>query len=183
MSDNCMELNNEFTFFQNLLLDILTRRAVFRKFENEMKKTHLTEHNDMMSLVWYGYAVSQLSDCRKFFDRDENAHSFQFVARHIKDEPLKKRHTELFEIWKNKKLETVLNKYLLHADQRVSEIKTDVSVKILDEFIDNLEKYIKQIVDNLTKNYSGISSLNYDTYLPDREREVDVFFEEVRKVS
>jgi len=80
-------------------------------------------------------------------------------------------------------LETVLNKYLLHADQRVSEIKTEVSVKILNEFIDELEKYIKQIVDDLTKNYSGISSLNYDTYLPDREREVDVFFEEVRKVS
>lgn len=183
MSDNCMELSSEFTFFQNLLLDILTRRAVFKKFEDEMKKTHLTEHNDIMSLVWYGYAVSQLSDCRKFFDTNGNAHSFQFVVRHIKDEPLKRKHKALFEVWKNKKLETVLNKYLLHADQRVSEIKTEISVKILDEFINDLEKYIKQIVDDLNRNYSGIGSLTYDTYLPDREREVDVFFEEVRKVK
>ncbi|MHB8913806.1 MAG: hypothetical protein ACYC4I_02240 [Minisyncoccota bacterium] len=148
-----------------------------------MKKTHLTEHNDIMALVWYGYAVSQLSDCRKFFDRDGNAHSFQFVVRHLKDEPLKNRHTELFNIWKDKKLETVLNKYLLHADMRVGEIKTEVSVQVLNSFIDELEKYIKQMIDDLAKNYSGISALNYDGYLPEREREVDVFFEEVRKVN
>lgn len=178
-----MELNGEFTFFQNLLLDILTRRAVFKKFEDEMKKTHLTEYNDMMALVWYGYAVSQLGDCRKFFDRDGNAHSFQFVVRHLKDETLKNKHAELFGIWKDKKLETVLNKYLLHADMRVSEIKTEVSVKVLNSFIDELEKYIKQMIDDLAKNYSGIGALNYDGYLPEREREVDVFFEEVRKVN
>ena len=179
---NCMSLNDELSFFQNLLLDLLTRRAVFKKFENEMKKTHLTESNDMMLLVWYGYIISQLSDCRKFFDRDGNAHSFQFVVRHIKDEPLKKKHEGLFGTWKDKKMETVLNKYLVHADHRFSEINTEISVKILDEFIDDLEKYIKEIVDNLTENYLGISSLIYDTYLPDREREVEKFFEEVRKV-
>ncbi|HEX8946902.1 MAG TPA: hypothetical protein VF829_01675 [Candidatus Paceibacterota bacterium] len=179
--ERCMELNNEFIFFQNLLLDILTRRAVFKKFEDEMKKTHLTEHNDMMSLVWYGYTVSQLSDCRKFFDRDGNAHSFQFIVRHLKDDVLKKKHGELFDTWKNEKLETVLNKYLLHADMRTSEIKTEVSVRALDSFIDQLEKYIKAMVDDLSKNYSGIGALTYDGYLPDREREVDIFFEEVRK--
>jgi hypothetical protein len=178
-----MELSSEFTFFQNLLLSILTRRAVFKKFEDEMKKTHLTEHNDMMALVWYDYAVSQLSDCRKFFDRDGNAHSFQFVVRHLKDEPLKNRHTELFAIWKDKKLETVLNKSLLHADMRVGEIKTEVSVQVLNSFIDELEKYIKQMIDDLKKNYSDIGVLNYDGWLPERGREVDAFFEEVRKVN
>ena len=178
-----MELNKEFSFFQNLLLDILIRRAVFKKFEDEMKKTHLTEHNDMMSLVWYGYAVSQLSDCRKFFARDGNAHSFQFVMRHLKDESLKNRHAELFNIWKDKKLETVLNKYLLHADMRVGEIKTEVSVQVLNSFVDELEKYIKQMIDDLAKNYSGISAIIYDSYLPEREREVDAFFEEIRKVN
>jgi len=35
---NCMSLNDELSLFQNLLLDLLTRRAVFKKFENEMKK-------------------------------------------------------------------------------------------------------------------------------------------------
>jgi len=38
-----------------------------------------------------------------------------------------------------------LNKYLVHADHRFSEINTEISVKILDEFIDDLEKYINQI--------------------------------------
>lgn len=178
-----MSLSEEFTFFQNLLLDILMRRAVFKKFEDEMKKTHLTEHNDMVALVWYGYAVSQLSDCRKFFDRDGNAHSFQFIVRHLKDEALKNKHAKLFGLWKDKKLETVLNKYLLHADMRVGEIKTEVSVQILDSFIDELERYIDQMIDDLAKNHSGISVLTYDTYLPERAREVDIFFEEVRKVS
>ncbi len=177
-----MELNNEFTFFQKLLLNILVRRAVFKKFENEIKKTHLTEHNDMMSLVWYGYTVSQLSSCRKFFDRDRNAHSFQFVVGHLKNEALKEKHSELFNIWRKEKLEIVLNKYLLHSDMRFDEIKTNVSVQVLNSFIDKLEKYIKQMIDDLAKNYS-ISAINYDGFLPERECEVDIFFEEVRKVS
>jgi hypothetical protein len=179
--ENCMSLNDELVFFQNLLLDILTRRVVFKKFENEMKTTKLTVNNDMMMLVWYGYVISQLSDCRKFFDRDGNAHSFQFVVGHIKEESLKNRHAELFGMWKDKKLETVLNKYMLHADQRVSEINTEVSVTALDAFIDDLEKYVKETFDDLNKNYQGISSLNYDTYLGERKLEVDTFFNEVRK--
>ena len=176
-----MLLNDELSFFQNLLLDILTRQVVFRRFENEMKKTNLTQHNDLMSLSWYGYIISQLSDCRKFFDRDGNAHSFQFVVKHLKDESLKEKHGKLFEEWKNKKLETVLNKYMLHADMRVSEINTEVSMKTLDEFIEVLEKYLKDIVDDLSKNYSDIGSLNYAAYLSERENEVDIFFAEVRK--
>ena len=176
-----MILNEELEFFQNLNLDIQMRRAVFKKFEDEMKKTHLTKDNDFMAISWYGYVVSQLSDCRKFFDRDGNAHSFQFVVKHIKNSTLQGKHSILFEKWKNDKLETVLNKYLLHADKRVSEVKTEVSTKTLNAFIDELENYLKEIVDDLNKNYSGIGSLNYDDYLKDREREVEVFFEEVRK--
>lgn len=176
-----MVLNEELEFFQNLNLDVQTRRAVFKKFEDEMKKTHLTKDNDFMSISWYGYVVSQLSDCRKFFDRDGNARSFQFIVRHIKDSAIQGKHSVLFERWKNDKLETVLNKYLLHADKRVSEVTTEVSAKTLNAFIDELENYLKEIVDELNKNYSGIGSLNYDGYLKDREREVEVFFEEVRK--
>ncbi len=177
-----MKLNNEFTFFQNLLRNLLTRRAVFKKFESEMKSTHLTEHNDVMALFWYGYTVSQLSDCRKFFDRDGNAHSFQFVVRHLRDESLRKKHGELFETWKNGKLETVLNKYLLHADVQFEGIKTEVSVQVLNSFIDELEKYIRQMIDDLAKNYS-IGTPNHDSFLLEREHEVDIFFDQVRKVN
>ncbi len=182
MSDSCMNLNDELKFFQDLILDILTRRAVFKKFEDELKKTHLTQYNDFVSLSWYGYVISQLSDCRKFFAKHDDAHSFQFVVGHIKDVFLKERHKTLFETWTDKKLKTVLNKYMLHADKRVSE-KTEVSAQTLDAFIDDFEKYLKEIVQDLTKNYANIGSLNYDTYLKDRESEVDVFFEEVRKVA
>ncbi len=179
--DDCQKLNNEFVFFQNILMDILIRRAIFKKFEDEMKKTHLTEHNDMMALVWYGYTISQLSDCRKFFARDDDAHSFQFVVCHIKNEVLKKEHKTLFIFWKEEDLETVLNKYLLHANMRFRDIKTEVHVRVLDLFIDKLEKYIESIKDDLLKNYSGISVVGYGNFLLEREREVDVFFKEVRK--
>jgi hypothetical protein len=182
-SENCMSLNNELEFFQNLLLDILTRRAVFRKFETELKKTNLTEYNDMVWFVWYGYVISQLSDCRKFFDRDGRTHNFQFVVGHLKDKPLKNRHAELFEQWKNERLETVINKYMLHADQRASEMKTEVHLTALDTFIDDLEKYLKEIVDDLNKNYQGIGSLGTTGFLVEREHEVDVFFDEIRKKS
>jgi hypothetical protein len=180
-NDNCMILNKELEFFQNLNLDIQMRRAVFKKFEDEMKKTNLTIHNDFMAISWYGYVVSQLSDCRKFFDRDGNTRSFQFVVKHIKDSAIQSKHGILFERWKKDKLETVINKYLLHADKRVSEVATEVSVKTLNAFIDELENYLKEIVDDLNKNYSGIGSLNYEGYLKEREREVEIFFEEVRK--
>ena len=176
-----MILNDELTIFQNLILSVLARRVVFKKFEDEMKKTTLTEHNDVMWLVWYGYIVSQLSDCRKFFDRDESAHSFQFVVRHISDSALREKHIDLFQSWKDNKLETVLNKYLLHADKQAGGNKTEVSVTTLNTLIDNLEVYLKEIVDDLNKHYSGIGSMDYVNYLKDREAEVDVFFGQVRK--
>jgi len=43
-----MTLNDELAFFQNLLLDVLVRRAVFRKFENELKGRKIAPENDMM---------------------------------------------------------------------------------------------------------------------------------------
>ena len=176
-----MHLNKELEFFQNLNLDILMRRAVFKKFEDKMKGTKLTQHNDVMALIWYGYVISQLSDCRKFFDRDNRTHSFKFVIGHIKEFALKEKHTKLFKLWKAKGLETVLNNYMLHADMRFSELSTKISVRVLDAFIDKLEIFLKDIVGYLNKNYSGIGSLNYDNYLQDREHEVDVFFEEIKK--
>jgi hypothetical protein len=175
------KLNDELKFFQNLLLDILQRRAVFRKFENELKGTKLNQHNDVVWLFWYGYVISQLSDCRKFFDRDSQAHSFQFVVGQLTDQSLKDKHGELFEKWKNEGLETVLNKHLLHADQQAGGTKTEVSAKTLDAFIDELEKYIKEIITDLNENHGGISAMNYDAYLGERENEVDIFFGEVRK--
>ena len=177
-----MTLNGELAFFQNLLLDILVRRVVFRKFENELKGRMLAPENDMMQLVWYGYVISQLSDCRKFFDRDGNAHSFSFVVKHLKDNALRDRHATLFDKWKNEKLETVINKYMLHADQRAVEMRTEVHLTTMDGFINDLEKYLREIIPDLNANYQGVSSLDYETYLVEREREVDVFFGEIRKL-
>ena len=178
---DCPKLNENLVFFQDLILAILTRRIVFKKIEDEMKKTTLTEHNDVMFFIWYGYIISQLSDCRKFFDRDGSAYSFQFVVKHLNDSTIENKHQDLFQNWKDEKLETVLNKYMLHADKRASEINTEVSVKSMNKFIDNLENYLKEIVDDLNKNYSGIGSMSYDGYLKDREGEVDTFFDQIKK--
>ena len=128
-----------------------------------------------------GYVISQLSDCRKFFDRDGNTHSFSFVVKHLNDSILKDRHVALFDKWKSEKLETVINKYMLHADQVTAEIKTEVHLATMDGFIDDLEKYISEIVDDLNKNYQGIGSMNYGPLLTEREQEVDIFFLEIRK--
>lgn len=179
--ENCKNLNDELEFFQNLVCDIVTRQVVFKKFETEMKTTALTQGNDFIALIWYGYIISQLSDCRKFFDRDGNAHSFQFVVQHVEDSILKNEHSKLRTSWKDKNLETIINKYMLHADMRVREITTEVSVKNLNDFISSLEAYLKNIVDDLTKRHFGINSLNYDAYLGERENEVAAFFNEVRK--
>jgi hypothetical protein len=176
-----MALNDELAFFQNLLLDVLVRRAVFRKFENELKGRKIAPENDMMWLVWYGYVISQLSDCRKFFDRNGSVHSFPFVVKHLKEKSLRDRHATLFDKWKNEKLEAVINKHMLHADQAASTIKTEVHIVTLDSFIDDLEKYLGEIVGDLNKYYQGIGSMNYIAFLGDREREVDAFFKIVRK--
>lgn len=177
MAEPLMNLNEEFLFFQNLLRDIVSCRIIFKKFECEIKKTQLTECNSMMWLIWYGYTISQLSGFRKFFEYKDNAHCLRSIVRHLKSDDLKKKHQDLFNVWKDKELETVLDKHLLHADKRFDEIKTTVFARDMDLFIDDLEKYVKSIEQNL-----GIV-MDYDYYLSECGSGVNEFFEQIRKVS
>lgn len=185
MKNNCPNIKNELSFFQGLMLNILTNRIVYKKFEEKMKQTNITIYNDFMWLSWYGYTISQLSDCRKFFDRDGDVYSFSFLVKHTSNTKIKNKHKELFKIWKNEKLENVINQYLLHANKAVDkEDKLNISPNILDAFIDKLDIYTKEIANDISSNYLGISVLNYDGgYLEERENEVEIFFEQVKKIK
>ena len=158
----------------------MARRVIFKKFEDEIKKTNLTQYNDLVSLVWHGYVLSQLGDCRKFFDKDNRVHSFKFIIDHLENETLKKGHENLLKDWKSKKLETILNKHLLHADKRAGEMKSEVLTPTLDLFIDTLQNYLNNINKDLNSNYSDIGYQINDSYLKDRESEVEIFFKQIR---
>lgn len=184
MQNNCPSIKEELEFFEGLMLDILTRQIVFKKFEEKMKATNITRYNDFMWFNWYGYVISQLSDCRKFFDRDNNTYSLSFLVKHTSNQEIKNNHKELFRFWQNEKLETLVNQYFLHADKRVDKnTGLDISSQTLDVFIDKLKSYIKEMINDLNNNYPNISSLNYDGYLEERENEVVIFFDEVKKIK
>ena len=59
------------------------------------------------------------------------------------------------------KLETLVNQFFLHADKRVDKnTGLDISSQVLDAFISKLKSYIKEMISDLSKNYSDTSSLN-----------------------
>jgi hypothetical protein len=182
MKNDCIELSNEYKFFENLIIDVLLRRAVLKKFEEKIKKTNLTINNGIISLIWYGYVISQLSDCRKFFDKDNNAHNFKFVARHVKSVTLQKEHHRLFKFWKESGLENFINKYLLHADKSAGSLDNKALPKDIDKFINQLEIYFNKIGQELISDYSGVSNQHYKSYLQESSEGAEIFFKEIKKI-
>jgi len=182
MKNNCIKLSNEYEFFENLIIDVLLRRVVLKKFEEKIKKTNLTISNEIVSLMWYGYVISQLSDCRKFFDRDNNAHNFKFVVQHVKSVTLQKGHHHLFKFWKESGLEDFINKYLLHADKSSKGFNNKALPKDIDKFIDQLEIYFNKIGQELISDYSGVSNQHYKSCLQESSEGAEIFFKEIKKI-
>ncbi len=179
----CSDLNQELDFFQEILLDILIRQAVFKKINIKLKQTTLSNTNDVFLLISYGYIISQIADLRKFFDPDIRAHQFSFITCHLSSKKFIKKHENIHKFWKEKNLEAIANKRLLHADKDFDQQKMTATFSDIDTLIKKIEKYMKEIIVDLDKNYKDITTLDYGDYLSEREKEVNTFFEEIKQVQ
>ena len=137
MKNFCPILKDECSFFQELMLNILERRVIFKQFEEYLKEKQIEENNDFLSFCHYGYVISQLSDCRKFFDRNSKAHNFSFVVKHMSDEKIKDEHDKILKKWRNNGLQTIANQHLLHADESAKNLI--INMQVLDDFICRLK--------------------------------------------
>jgi len=183
---NCLELQKEINFFDELISDIEMRQVLFQKFEkyqvNKKIDSSFPDGNDFCRMILRGYLVQQFLDFKKFFDKNDSAYSFSFIVKHGANNFMKK-HDELFKIWKGYELESVRNKVFAHSQKDYTN--SSVEKKDLDDFIKKTVILFKDIINDLEKKYS-ISSTHFyenENYLVEVANDVEVFFNTLTKTE
>lgn len=151
--------------FQQILLDMLQRRALFRAFENSLiGKDGSIEHNLFVHFYAVDYLRAQLTDLRKFFDIDGRSYRFQIVLDHLKSpifqkqyDSIKEEKWEFDEQWQLS-LHELANKAVMHKDLAGISVE-GVAKNQIDEFIDALNAYMDDVVDGLTTEGYKVSYL------------------------
>ena len=151
--------------FQQLLLDMLQRRALFRAFENSLiGKDGSMGYNLFVHFYAVDYLRAQLTDLRKFFDTDGRSYRFEVILEHLKSpvfreqyESIKANKWELDEQWQLS-LRDLANKAVMHKDLEGVSVE-GVFKNQLDEFIDALNVFMDDVVDGLTAEGYKVSYL------------------------
>lgn len=143
---NCLELQKEINFFDELISDIEMRQVLFKKFEeylvNKKIDSSFPGGNDFCRMIERGYLSQQLLDFAKFFDKDNRTYSFSFIVKHGANN-FKEKHEELFKIWKGYKLESIRNKVFAHSQKDYAN--SSVEKKDIDDFINKTVILFKNI--------------------------------------
>ena len=162
--DTCNMLEEYMLTFQQLMLDILQRRSLFRAFENSIiGKDGSIANNMFVRFYAADYTRAQLTDLRKFFETDNRSYKISFVFDHLKDKTVQQKHKDIYENkWKADKnwdisLEELANKTVMHKE--IGSSPSDIYKNHLDDFIDNLNELLTELVSNLTKEGFKVSYL------------------------
>ena len=186
--DTCKALEEYMMTFQQLMLDILQRRALFRVFENSIiGKDGSIANNMFVRFYAADYTRAQLTDLRKFFETDKRAYKISFVFNHLADKTDQRKHGDIYEgKWKNDvkwniSLEDLANKAVMHKEINFSS--PDLYKNQLDDFIDELNNFLDQLVSSLTRENFEISFLSrsLDSDFLTNQQEAD--FNEYLKVA
>jgi hypothetical protein len=177
--ESSMVLNETFEVFQELLIDILQRQAIWRQFEANLKGLSL-KGNDLIRFIFYGYIISQLSDLRKFFDTDNDVYQFKLVVKHLQNADLKGYHETLFKQWKSLKMEKIANKHLLHLEKEAMQTEEVLLMENLGTFVEQLAIYLRKIEQEIGKNFHKTVQFDYDAFLENTKEEVNLFFKEIK---
>lgn len=183
---NCLELQKEIDFFDELISDIKMRQVLFEKFEkyliNKKIDSSFPDGNDFCRMIVRGYLIQQVLDFKKFFDTDNRSYSFSFIVKHGVNN-FKEKHDELLKIWKGRELESVRNKVFAHSQKDYTNFS--VEKKDIDDFINKTVILFKDIINDLEKKYS-ISSTYFNenkNYLIEVANDVEVFFDTLTKTE
>lgn len=153
---DCHILEEYLKIFQDLMLTILQRRALFRAFESSLIGKNISVENPFLKFYAGDYRRSQLADLRKFFDNNNRypTYKFSFITEHCFDKTILDSHKNLFKEWKDK-FEDIANKSDFHIEQGF--VSTPIFKKQLDDFIDAMNNYIDEVIILLVKDGHRIS--------------------------
>jgi len=143
---------------QETILDILRRRAVKEGLEHLALEKKVPYE---VTLRIYGndYLRSQLSDLRKFFDRDSKAYQVRDLTA-VVDPKVKEEHENLYRRW-NANFDAIANKLLLHLERDYIPPE-GVSGQILDAYIDDMDMFLYRLIGALTNAGYGVEYIVRD---------------------
>lgn len=153
---DCHVLEEYSKIFQDLMLTILQRRALFRALEDSLIDKNISAENPFLKFYAGDYRRSQFADLRKFFDNNKRfpTYKFSFITEHCSDKTILDSHKNLFKEWQDK-FEDVANKSDFHVEQGF--VAMPVFKKQLDCFIDEVNEYIDKVIEILVKDGYQIS--------------------------
>lgn len=152
---NCRALEEHLKVFQELMLVILQRRALFRAFEGSLIGKNISAENLFLNFYAGDYRRSQFADLRKFFDNNNRypSYKFSFITKHCSDKSASDSHQELLKEWQDK-FQDIANKNDFHLEPGF--IATPVFKKQLDDFIDAVNEFIDDVINIIVKEGCNI---------------------------
>jgi hypothetical protein len=141
--------------FQQIMLNIVQRRALFRSLENSIiGKPAEIESNFFVKFYAFDYLRAQLTDIRKFFENDSKSYKISTITNNLDDKSMKDAHTEMYtNRWKKDdewemSLSDLANKMIMHAE--IGYLSPDVYTNQLDFFIDEVNAFLDGLVGAVT---------------------------------
>jgi len=147
----------ELDVFQEIMLDVFQRRAIFEAIEERMLGRTLKDET-VYRVYIRDYVGSQLADLRKFFESDNRSYRIINLTKTLPPRSKARgKHTELFKIWK-KDYEDLANKYYFHRERNVIPAKEVIKSK-LNYFMDQVSLMLDDLVDDLTSSGQKVNYL------------------------
>lgn len=146
---NDKEIKEGADIFQQIMLDILQRRAVMEAIE-QRAMGKVTEDDTTLKIYAADYVGSQLSDLRKFFETDGRAYKVtDLTGKLVPGSNAKKEHQALFDIWK-KDYEAIANQYFFHR-QKGYIAPPGISKAALNLFMGKVNSFLDTLISDLTQ--------------------------------
>jgi hypothetical protein len=145
--------------FDNLLIDVLRRRELFRIFEKNLvgkAPENDVKENWFVSFHTTDYTREQIVDLRKFFESDLRSYKISFLTAATRDNELTRAHQKILQRWKDG-FEAQANKIIMHLDQDSANLKKVIDKKTLDQLIDDLNVFFDSIIDSFRKSGATIT--------------------------
>lgn len=148
---DCEKLEKYLEIFQELILVILQRRALFRALESSLIGKNISAENPFLNFYAGDYRRSQFADLRKFFDNNDRypSYKFSYITKHCSDKNISDDYEKLLKEWQDK-FQDIANKNDFHLEHGF--ISAPVLKKQLDDFIDEINEYIDKVIEVLVKD-------------------------------
>lgn len=171
-------LREELDVFQQIMVDIFQRRAVFEGMEDRMLDRTLADDTTYRIYI-ADYVGSQLADLRKFFEQDGRAYKVSnLIGRLPIGNATKTEHDRLHDVWKSDYV-ALANQYFFHR-QKGAAPPTSVMKARLNAFMEDMNSMIETLVGELTAANYDVASLQIGTdapYYKDVRTTANKFFE------